>query len=271
MTFSSYLRSFLFPRKLNIGSTVSQLSLTAENGAWIKLSDHLSRNYILLIGVKELNQSSQWLKAISDLRLSEYNCFVAVINTQSMEQLRSFKTKHQLDMPFLYDPLALEARKFGLSGRRPKTRDGIVLIRPDGTVLLSGCGQKSPQEIIDTLKADQKITVSPQDDTAIPLINSDKVQEYCKQNPKTKLVDVRTWSEYEPDHIPDSIHIPVTDLPQRYSELGQSSDIILICQAGQTALSAAEFLRSVGATNIFVLEGGISSWTGSRITDGKLQ
>ena len=50
------------------------------------------------------------------------------------------------------------------------------------------------------------------------------------------LVDVRTFSEYEPDHVPKSLHIPVDELPQRYQEIGQNSRIIFICQAGGTSL-----------------------------------
>ena len=55
-----------------------------------------------------------------------------------------------------------------------------------------------------------------------------------------------------------NMHIPVDKLPSRVEEISQNSRIIFICQAGR-AYSAAEFMTSIGATDIYVVNGGMSS------------
>ena len=85
------------------------------------------------------------------------------------------------------------------------------------------------------------------------------------------LLDVRTTSEYDADHAPQAVHIPVDELPHRYQEVGQTTHIICICQAGGRSAAAAEFLTSIGGSEIYNVEGGMSSWTGDRVTGGEVQ
>jgi len=107
-----------------------------------------------------------------------------------------------------------------------------------------------------------------EDDSVSPIIPLSAEETEILMEQGGILVDVRTFSEYEPDHVPNSLHIPVDELPQRYEEIGQNTRIIFICQAGGRAYSAAEFMTSIGASDIFVVNGGMSSWTGLRNTDG---
>jgi rhodanese-related sulfurtransferase len=122
---------------------------------------------------------------------------------------------------------------------------------------------------LNLLGANNSETVSD-DDSVSPIIPLSAEETEILMEQGGMLVDVRTFSEYEPDHVPNSLHIPVDELPQRYAEIGQTSRIIFICQAGGRAYSAAEFMTSIGATDIFVVNGGMSSWTGLRNTDGKV-
>ena len=85
------------------------------------------------------------------------------------------------------------------------------------------------------------------------------------------LVDVRTFSEYEADHSSFAVHIPIDELPHRYRELKQTHRIICVCQAGGRSAAAAEFLTSIGGTEIYNVEGGMSAWSGKRVTGGKSQ
>lgn len=273
MNLSQYLRSFLFPRNLKPGSSAPLLSLTADDGTWVKSEDSLFRNPLLLLGIKDISdpETISWLKSFDQKQLEELQCKIFLISHQNFEQLRSIRIKHDIQFLCLTDPFALEARKFGLSGRRLLTRDGIVLISQEGTVHTAKCGKPSFKDIIGFI---QKMKYKPSQENlsedSVSIISSGKVQEYIQKFPETKLVDVRTLSEFEPDHIPNSLHIPLDELPQRHPEIGQTENIVFICQAGQRAYSAAEFLVSIGGKEIYVSEGGMSSWTGARRTDGKI-
>ena len=90
---------------------------------------------------------------------------------------------------------------------------------------------------------------------AVQMMSSEKAVELMMEQDRFKLVDVRTLSEYEPDHVPGSMHIPIDVLHQRYQEIGQLDAILFICQAGGRAYSAAEFMASIGGTELIVIEG----------------
>jgi NADPH-dependent 2,4-dienoyl-CoA reductase/sulfur reductase-like enzyme/rhodanese-related sulfurtransferase len=75
------------------------------------------------------------------------------------------------------------------------------------------------------------------------------------------FVDVRTASEYAKGTIPGSINIPVDELRERHSEIG-NKNVIVNCQVGQRGHVATMLLRSLGydAKN---LDGGYLTWINS--------
>jgi len=150
------------------------------------------------------------------------------------------------------------------------------LINQDGFVAHSNCGRTPSTELFQVVQQtlgfnevaqDQEVRVAT---NAVQMISSEKAVALLKENPEYKIVDVRTTSEYEPDHVPDSIHMPVDEIHQRYQEIGQINSLLFICQAGGRSYSAAEFLASIGGTSLLVVEGGMSGWSGPRMTDGKI-
>jgi rhodanese-related sulfurtransferase len=82
-------------------------------------------------------------------------------------------------------------------------------------------------------------------------------------------VDVRTRGEFEADRSPLARHVPVDELPHRYQELGQTDHLIFVCQGGGRSAAAAEFMASLGASNIYNVAGGMSQWTGPRETGAR--
>ena len=56
-----------------------------------------------------------------------------------------------------------------------------------------------------------------------------------------------------------------------YKKLPQENRLIFICQAGGRAWSAAEFMSSIGCSDLFVVRGGMSAWNGERVTGGETQ
>lgn len=60
------------------------------------------------------------------------------------------------------------------------------------------------------------------------------------------LVDVRTETEHQNGHIPDSIHIPVDDLRTRMSELDRDQEIWVYCQVGMRGHIASRILKQHG-------------------------
>ena len=80
---------------------------------------------------------------------------------------------------------------------------------------------------------------------------------YAEQ--KAVIVDVREDSEWNEQHIPGAIHIPMAQLNGRISELKQYKDtpVITQCKAGGRSAKALEVLKSVGFTKVYNMDGGI--------------
>ena len=75
-----------------------------------------------------------------------------------------------------------------------------------------------------------------------------------------KLLDVRTASEFSQGHLPNAIHIPVSDLERRLSELGDKDQTFIVyCASGVRSARAKRFLIGAGYSKVHDL-GGMSNW-----------
>jgi rhodanese-related sulfurtransferase len=79
---------------------------------------------------------------------------------------------------------------------------------------------------------------------------------------KAVIVDVREDSEWNEQHIPGSIHIPLAQLNERLSELKQYKDstVITQCKTGGRSAKALNELKSAGFSKVYNMEGGIMAW-----------
>jgi rhodanese-related sulfurtransferase len=78
------------------------------------------------------------------------------------------------------------------------------------------------------------------------------------------LLDVREPWEYELAHLPNSLLMPMGDVPSRaYTELDPDSHIVVLCHHGQRSLSVAMWLRNQGFDSAQSLAGGIDAWSRS--------
>jgi rhodanese-related sulfurtransferase len=82
------------------------------------------------------------------------------------------------------------------------------------------------------------------------------------------VVDVREETEFcdstysPPGHIPGAINMPWNSgyLQAHYGELASDDTTIIVCRSGSRSNAAANFLDSVGFTEVFDMLGGMSAW-----------
>ncbi|MFQ5701385.1 MAG: FAD-dependent oxidoreductase [Acidobacteriota bacterium] len=88
------------------------------------------------------------------------------------------------------------------------------------------------------------------------------------RSPGGLLLDVREASEFEQEHIPDAINIPLSELRGRLEELPADRDIWVYCAVGQRAYYASRLLSQRGF-HAQVLSGGLRTYRSCRsILDG---
>lgn len=103
-------------------------------------------------------------------------------------------------------------------------------------LLITACADKQ-YETIDTNKA-------------LEIINSGAV-----------LIDVRTIDEFNREHIPNAVNIPLDQLES--INYDKDTKIIIYCQTGVRSKEAVTKLINMGYTNLYDLDGGLLNWGGS--------
>lgn len=91
-------------------------------------------------------------------------------------------------------------------------------------------------------------------------INVQELDAALKQGLDGILVDVRTPEEVAAAKLEGTIHIPLQELPQRYSELAKDQKIYIHCKAGGRSAKACQFLETQGYSDLTNVKGGIDAW-----------
>lgn len=81
------------------------------------------------------------------------------------------------------------------------------------------------------------------------------------------IIDVREQNEWDAQHIPGAIHIPLGDVKVRMTELAQYKDqsIVMQCRSGKRSAVAASILQEAGFEQVSNLTGGIIAWSQAKL------
>ncbi len=74
------------------------------------------------------------------------------------------------------------------------------------------------------------------------------------------VLDVREKWELEAARLPDTLDIPMNEIPDRLADLPRDRDIVVMCHGGVRSLRVAHFLAQNGFDRIANLTGGIHAW-----------
>jgi adenylyltransferase/sulfurtransferase len=124
------------------------------------------------------------------------------------------------------------------------------------------CGEHPTiKELIDY---EQFCGITPE---AEPAANPDEVtvqdMKQALANPALgiKVVDVREPDEYEIAHVNGVPLLPLSELPNRFTELDPNQQYYLHCKGGVRSLKAVSFLKQQGFKYVKSVKGGISAWS----------
>jgi len=74
------------------------------------------------------------------------------------------------------------------------------------------------------------------------------------------LIDVRQPWEYEEQRIPGATLIPLSEVPDRISEIPADKDVFVHCEMGGRSAKAVDFLVQNGRPRSRNVAGGINAW-----------
>jgi glyoxylase-like metal-dependent hydrolase (beta-lactamase superfamily II)/rhodanese-related sulfurtransferase len=75
---------------------------------------------------------------------------------------------------------------------------------------------------------------------------------------KTLVIDVRKKSEFDSEHVLDSLNIPLNEINVHLSSIPKTEKFLLICAGGYRSMIAASILRQRGWKNFVDVEGGFA-------------
>lgn len=102
-------------------------------------------------------------------------------------------------------------------------------------------------------------------------ISATKAKQYLKTSPQTsvQLVDVRQPKEYQEQHIPGAVLIPLNELKDRIGELTPNLPTIVYCRSGVRSKAGCQILRDDNFTDVLNMAGGILQWNGTTAFGGE--
>ncbi|MEW8646157.1 MAG: rhodanese-like domain-containing protein [Candidatus Thiodiazotropha endolucinida] len=74
------------------------------------------------------------------------------------------------------------------------------------------------------------------------------------------VVDTRSASQYEQEHIPGAVNIEWRQILARRSELPRDKAVLVYCNTGSLSAQAGFALRLAGHENVRILQGGMREW-----------
>jgi hydroxyacylglutathione hydrolase len=94
----------------------------------------------------------------------------------------------------------------------------------------------------------------------LEILNQISVNELNKEFSKYKIIDVRSYTEFEISHLPDAVNIHTGLLEKSIDKLAVEENLVLYCASGDRSAIAASYLIKNGFKNVSNLSGGINAW-----------
>ena len=96
---------------------------------------------------------------------------------------------------------------------------------------------------------------------SIERIDVPELHARAESDDSLQILDVRERSEWDEQHIPDSVFRPYHDLHELPGELDPQRPVAVICSSGQRSAVAASLVRRLGAERVLhVAGGGVGTW-----------
>jgi len=86
------------------------------------------------------------------------------------------------------------------------------------------------------------------------------------------VVDIRSRDAYERGHLPNSVNLPLPELPTSIERVGDADRVVTVCPHGKASVRAARLVAASAAVDdaatVESMAGGLEAWDGDLVADG---
>ncbi|MEH6944764.1 rhodanese-like domain-containing protein [Bacillus sp. JJ722] len=93
------------------------------------------------------------------------------------------------------------------------------------------------------------------------VISADQLKSRMEADEELYIIDVREDYEVANGMIPNAVHIPMNDIPNKLDLLDQQREYIIVCAGGVRSENVCHYLLANGY-NVVNMEDGMYNWTG---------
>ena len=87
-----------------------------------------------------------------------------------------------------------------------------------------------------------------------------KLNEIKLEDKNIQIVDVRDDTERDHAHVKGTIHIKLTEIAERHTELDNARNIFVMCHVGTRSQTVVKWLKAQGYKHSVNVLGGIDAW-----------
>lgn len=92
-------------------------------------------------------------------------------------------------------------------------------------------------------------------------ISQTELKELIQKDQKVLVIDVRSSEEYNNQHIPNAIHIPIEQIEKEGIVVEKDTIIVTVCgKGGGRSEIASNSIRNSNNQNVYFLDGGTFGW-----------
>lgn len=109
-------------------------------------------------------------------------------------------------------------------------------------------------------------------DSVITSIYPEDLRDYMSSHRERRytLLDVRETEEYEQEHIPGALNLPLSELEDRLEDIPRDKDLVVYCRSGRRSMAGAALITEQAeqrVPSVYNLSGGITAWEGKILED----
>tara|TARA_B100002051_G_C16190534_1_gene371748 strand:+ start:31 stop:363 length:333 start_codon:yes stop_codon:yes gene_type:complete len=91
-------------------------------------------------------------------------------------------------------------------------------------------------------------------------ITVQKLSELKDEDKKIQIIDIREDTEREHAFVKGTIHMKLTEISKRHTELDKNKNIFVMCHTGTRSQAVCKWLKEQGYNHCVNVLGGIDAW-----------